>query len=269
MIIPNPAKITVVASILDEVSGDTHDETVLELFNGEVRKTGDRQISYGQRAVDLENITDTGDAIVGTSGTLSYSFRPVDTYDAVQLAPGAGCPQPISVVRAHILGGAALSQQLDAVVSPDNTVSTLMLETRLGTFVRFGGDWQELSSVSAALDDLALVQVGAGAVTVYDAAEAARTTVSVFDLPVPSSNDPTIMIEPEETVPGKATGTVSIPVIASAADMGMGIRFGNVHPESRWYVVKRAQALRATAELPSSWGVPPDASINDQVLEMI
>jgi hypothetical protein len=54
-------------------------------------------------------------------------------------------PQPLIAVQAEVLRGGVLAQELDAVVAPDNTVATLMLETGVGTFVRYSGDWQLLS----------------------------------------------------------------------------------------------------------------------------
>jgi hypothetical protein len=255
MIIPNPVKVSVVNQLIDEVTGTHYDDPVAMNIFTDAHLTGENTVVWGQgqRSVTLEDMKYDGDEVSGVYNDQFYRFRQVDTHDAAILAPGAGCPQPISVVRAHILGGGAvLAQQLDAAVAADNTVATLILETGLGTFVRFGGDWQELSSESGALDDLALVQVGSGAVTVYDGAEAARTTVSIFDLPVPSSNDAEIMIEPEETPPGVAP-VASIPTIASAADLDMGVRYGETHPDARWYVMRRAHALNASAVIPAIW----------------
>jgi hypothetical protein len=164
----------------------------------------------------------------------------------------------VRAVRAHILrGGGVLAEQLDAVVAADNTVATLMLETGIGTYVRLGGDWQELSADSTSLDNLSLVQVGAAAVDVYDAAESAGTTVSVFDLPVPSANDPTIMLEPgtaDTTLASLPAEVASaVPPVASVADVEMAVRFAEAFPSARWYVQKRAKAVGASALVPSDW----------------
>jgi hypothetical protein len=134
-----------------------------------------------------------------------------------------------------------------------------MLETGMGTFVRYAGDWQLLRADSGALEDMALVAVGPGALDVWDAADAASTTVSVFDLPVPSA-DGTI-INPEDegldvaTAAAIAASGVQIPQINAPEDLDLGIRFANSHPTARWYVTKRASALGASARLPRHWNV--------------
>jgi hypothetical protein len=90
-----------------------------------------------------------------------------------------------------------LADSLDAVVAADNTVATLMLETGMGTFVRYGGDWQLLRDDSGSLDDMGLVSVAPGALDVWDAADSAGQTISVFDLPL--KGDDGEAINPEDT----------------------------------------------------------------------
>jgi hypothetical protein len=209
-----------------------------------------------QRAFMVPKLVADGQFISTPDGTIR--IRDVDPYDAVQLAPSAGIPQPIEVVRAAVLlGGGNLAQELDAVVAADNTVATLLLETGLGTYVRYSGDWQQLSEDSDSLEDMSLVAVGPGAVDIFDAGDAAGHTVSVFDLPMPSGQDGQLVEpgEPEgdDSVALAASG-VSIPEINQVEDLDLGIRFASAHPAVRWYVQKRAHALDAADRIPASWG---------------
>jgi hypothetical protein len=189
--------------------------------------------------------------------------RSVDPYDALYLA-GAGVPQPVDAVRAHILnGGETLANTLQAVVSPDNSVVTLMLETGVGTYVRYLGSWQQLQDTSQSLEDLELVTVGPGSLQIFDSAQNANTTLSVFDLPTPSASD--AMGDPALTVPGEVpldddSGTLlpvaagaRIPVVAAIEDLDLGLRYASVHPSARWYMAKRAQALGAFDRVPTYW----------------
>jgi hypothetical protein len=71
------------------------------------------------------------------------------------------------------------------------------------------------------------------------------------------------MGEVKETYDLQGTGfepvmasALSIPLIQSKADLSLGIRYGNEVPDSRWYVIKRAEALGASASLPASWSTP-------------
>jgi hypothetical protein len=213
--------------------------------------------------VILTSVEDQGDWIVGTdSDGQTYRFRDLDPHDAVTMS-AAGVPQPLMVVQAHVLRGGALADSLDAVVAGDNTVATLMLETGLGTFVRYGGDWQLLRDDSGSLDDMNLVSVAPGALDVWDAADSAGSTISVFDLPL--KGDDGQPINPEdtsldvETAAAIAASGVSIPSIVAEEDLDLGIRFANAHPEARWYVTKRARALAASARIPAHWNVAPAA----------
>jgi hypothetical protein len=183
-----------------------------------------------------------------------------DENDMIRGVILAGVPQPLAVVQAHVLRGGALADDLDAVVAADNTVATLMLETGLGTFVRYGGDWQLLSDDSGALDDLSLVSVAPGALSVWDAADSAGQTISVFDLPLKGDDGGAINPEPGvdvETAAAIAASGVAIPQIDRVEDLDLAVRFANTHPEARWYVTKRAKALAASGRVPAHWNVAP------------
>lgn len=269
MSLPNPAFATFQMVEVEEVTEDVETSTWNEFLanpqinpveGGLLLKWDANDEVQGVFFKDLEAVGDGtfagGDAVV--------LVRPVDTYDALTLAPLAGVPQPLEVVKAEILrGGGMVATELDALVADDNTVATLMLDTGMGVYVRYAGDWQPISSTSDSLEDLAVVAVGSGAVDVYDAAEGARTTVSIDDLPIATDDDQGNLstIDPTEA-PEELVGDevltasgVNIPIIATAEDIDLGIRYGSTHPESRWYVAKRAKALGVQDQIPEDWGV--------------
>jgi hypothetical protein len=267
---PNPAVLETRFQLMADDVTDTSEEQVIRRYIGGVASgIGDGGVSVGWddldhiRGVILSSVEDQGDWIVGTSAEGQvYKFRPMDPYDAVDMGAGAGVPQPLQVVQAAVIRGGVLADSLDAVVAADNTVATLMLETGMGTFVRYGGDWQLLRDDSGALDDMGLVSVAPGALDVWDAADSAGQTISVFDLPQKGNDGEVVNPEPSvdvETAAAIAASGISIPQIASEEDLDLGIRYANSHPEARWYVSKRARALAASARIPAHWNVVPVA----------
>lgn len=273
MIIPNPAVVTITEPEFDPVTETTDYGTSTLYVAGlsiDPVDNGGFSVNYVDpfdgtvRGFPVPSVTELGDGtIVGPDN--SVIIRAVDSRDAIALMPTVGVAQPIPAIRAEIIrGGGVLATELDAVVAEDNSVVTLMLETGVGTYVRYASDWQLLGPDSTSLEDLSLVAVGPGAIDVYDTAENARTTVSVFELPVPSKRDADLSIEdpselPVDTEnldgePVTAAGAL-IPTIASIQDMDMGLRFAAVHPGARWYVSKRAKALGVSERIPSSWNV--------------
>jgi hypothetical protein len=253
----------------DDVTDTSEEQVIRRYIGGVASGIGDGGVSVGWddldhiRGVILSSVEDQGDWIVGTSAEGQvYKFRPMDPYDAVDMGAGAGVPQPLQVVQAAVIRGGVLADSLDAVVAADNTVATLMLETGMGTFVRYGGDWQLLRDDSGALDDMGLVSVAPGALDVWDAADSAGQTISVFDLPQKGNDGEVVNPEPSvdvETAAAIAASGISIPQIASEEDLDLGIRYANSHPEARWYVSKRARALAASARIPAHWNVVPVA----------
>lgn len=266
---PNPAVMQTTYRIMDDDVTDTFEARVrIRYIGGVAAGVANGGISVGWddedqiQGVILASVEDQGDWVVGTTDYgQEYRFRPLDPYDAVDMGAGAGVPQPLQVVQAAVIRGGALADSLDAVVAADNTVATLMLETGMGTFVRYGGDWQLLRDDSGALDDMGLFSVAPGALAVWDAADSAGQTISVFDLPQKGEGDEVINPEPVdiETTSAIAASGISIPQIEKTEDLDLGIRYGDAHPEARWYVTKRARALAASARIPSHWNVAPVA----------
>lgn len=267
---PDPAVMQTTYRILDDDVTDTVEERVRTRYIGGVAAgVANGGISVGWDDEDqifgviLTSVEDRGDWIVGvTEYGQEYRFRPLDPYDAIDMKAGAGVPQPLQVVQAAVIRGGTLADSLDALVAADNTVATLMLETGMGTFVRYSGDWQLLSDDTGALDDLAVVPVAPNAVQVWDAADGASTTVSIFDLPLVGDDGAPINPEEEtdiETAAAIAASGCSIPQISRIEDLDLAVRYANVHPDARWYVTKRARALSASGKLPAHWNVAPAA----------
>lgn len=272
MILPKAAVAEVVRVERDEVT-DTEDRlppdmiylVEPEVFGSMVAYVGQDQTVRG---MDAPGLISTGRYFSTPDGLIR--IREADPYDAVTLAPGAGVPQPIEAVRAEILqGGGALATELDAVVAGDNTVVTLLLETSTGTYVRYSSDWQRLSDDSTSLEDHALVPVGPAAVDIFDAADAAKHTLSVGELPIPTTNaDGELEILDPQSVSDvaledalAASGAMSaltaagvmIPQIDTEQDLDMALRFAAAHPSARWYVTKMAASLGVIDRVPVEW----------------
>lgn len=270
---PNPAVMEVTYRVVTDPVTDLSEERVgTRYLSGVQAGLGPTGWSVGWddeggeviRGVILSSVTDQGDAIMAvTLDGQTIRFRDLDPYDAVSMS-AAGVPQPLVVVQAEVLRGGVVAEELDAIVAADNTVATLMLETGVGTFVRYSGDWQLLSSDSDALENMSIVAVAASALAVWDAADAASQTLSVFDLPMKTDDGEVVMPESGvdiETAAAMAASGISIPQISTVEDLDLGIRYGNAHPAARWYVTKRASALQASAMIPASWNVAAPAVV--------
>lgn len=251
------------------------EEQVSEFFASEVAwpvdgnyirwTTMDDDEDRRDRAVEYLSVTADGGAynlVLRNGGTAHV--RALDPYDGVKRS-AAQVPQPIDVLQAEALrGGGVVAQELVAVVAPDNTVVTLMLETGIGLYVRFSGDWQLLSSDSVALDDMQLLPVSPASLAVFDAADMANSTLSAFDLPRVETFDNGVQVEVLPEPVGLQTGMpdmggavvasgVVIPTVDTVDDLDVAIRVASANPGARWFVAKRAKALGAEERVPADW----------------
>lgn len=264
MRIPTTAVLTISANPPDDDAPDTvlyatevsyADNTLSWMHNEDTKKT-----------YSVLSAEDDGDSYLFTvEGDEVVRVRALDPYDGVQMSP-ARVPQPVEVLQAGIIrgGGLVMAQELTAVIAPDNTVVTLMLETGLGVYVRFSGDWQLLGSDSEALDGMQVMPVSPSALTVFDAADMSNTTLSAFDLPreesLTSGAEVTVLPEPVgqrlelPDVGGTmvASGTM-IPTVETLDDLDTAIRVASANPAARWFVAKRAIALGAGERVPEEW----------------
>jgi hypothetical protein len=263
MILPNPAHATVTWHTTDPITDQVfiEQQTFFMAFPKIVGETelmweiGDYQLVSRTMTGPMQN---DGLGVVGTTTNgATYRLRPVDPYDALQLSD-AGVPQPVEAIRAAFQGG-SLATELDAVVAPDNTVATLMLDTSVGVYLRFGHSWQLLGPDSTALEDMSLVPVAAGALEVWDAGEASNSRVMVSDFPVKVGDGGVSDIHepsaPDPKMPGAdgsvvASGT-AIPEVMDMEDLAVAVQFGELNPDARWFIEKRAKALGARKPV---WG---------------
>jgi len=274
MRVPNPAIIEVTIHRTDPVTSARYDTTSIRYGANVEIQTGDNGLMLvwdededNTRGTFISEPVDMGGGVLTATAIFSnpeaadetLRIRPLDPYDAVTMAPDAGVPQPLAVVEAHIMRGGMLALQLDAVVAPDNTVVTLIIETGMGAYVRYDGEWILLPEGNTALDDMSLVQVAPSALAVWDAGDASGTTVSVADLPTKTQGEvETIEMPGEVPAPLEQETAVvaagnSIPSVNRAEDLPIAVRYAIMHPDSRWYVVKRAHALGALDKIPQEW----------------
>jgi len=275
MLAPNPAVIEVIIHRVDPITSAPYDTTSVRYGADVELQTGENGLMLvwdegdELRGVVISEPVDEGGGVLTATAVFSdpaapdetIRIRPLDPYDAITLAPDAGVPQPLTVVEAHILRGGMLALQLDAVVAPDNTVVTLIIETGMGPFVRYDGEWIALPEGNTTLDDMSLVQVAPSALAVWDAGDASGKTISVADLPtklfggeaeiiqMPGEDQPAVG-EPEEAV---VAAGANIPSVNRVDDLPVAVRYAITHPDSRWYVVKRAKALGALDKIPQEW----------------
>lgn len=205
------------------------------------------------------SLEEDGQALSGPilgSRTDVLTIRPLDPYDGLVLSE-ARVPHPLAVLNAQVLyGGNMTANELAAVVAADNSVVTLLLETGLGTYVRFLGEWQLLTPDSESLDNCEFLTVSPGALTIFDKADAANVSLTSSDLPrvVDGQNilpDDLLPEAPLETM--KAAAGSQIPLIASAGDIPAAIDVARLYPEMRWYVARRAKALGSGHLIPAGW----------------
>lgn len=257
MILPNPAHVTASWDSIDPITDQVfHERNTFYMVSPKL--VGDTELMWEIEDYQLISRTlgspmqNDGLSVVGTTiEGVTYRLRPVDPYDALELSE-AGVPQPVEAIRAAFLGG-SLATELDAVVAADNTVATLMLETSVGIYLRFGHSWQLLGPESTALEDMSLVPVAAGALEVWDAGEASNSRVMVSDFPVKTGSGGVENIHepsaPDPKMPGAdgsvvASGT-AIPEVMDLEDLAVAIHFGETNPDARWFIEKRAKALGA------------------------
>lgn len=265
--VPSPMKVGVVEIEDEEEVVTTHFARDISFSMMSLLWTdSDMPDDIATKATPYLAATDTGRHIELTLADGSYArVRALDPYDGVRRSR-AGVPQPLEVLQAEIQrSGGVVAQELNAVVAADNSVVTLILETGIGTYVRFSGDWQQLSPDSTALEDTYLLEVSPEALTLFDGADMANTTLSAFDLPrmetLPSGEQVRLTPEPVGLESSNsllsegvlvAAGT-SIPTVDTLDDLGVAIRYAKVNPGARWYVTKRARILGASSMIPSDW----------------
>lgn len=211
------------------------------------------------RLIDIRDIdVDVQGRLTGTTAPLGLGMvvRATIEDDSVTLPSMPGYPLPVPVIIAT-LSGENMDTHIEALVEDDGYVSTLLLVTDLGLYMRYSSTWIALRDVGL-IDGLNSMPVGDGAVDVYDAADELGQQVNVDGLPsderdrasaghliVADSAPRTFLAKPVT-----ASAMATLPVIDTLEQLTAAIDTADADETLRWYVEKRAQALGAEVHLP-------------------
>jgi hypothetical protein len=158
-------------------------------------------------------------------------------------------PLPVEIIGA-LMKGTTDTPNLSAAVDTNGDVHTMILETGLGLYARYGGVWIRMTDLSP-IEQLDIVDTDPNDLTLYDEADQAGNMLSYRDLnPIDAPAPAAIQAEPVMASVPAPTATI---VVASAADLPDAVQWGQTHPESRWYIARRWKALGGTetgVELP-------------------
>jgi hypothetical protein len=215
---------------------------------------------YSNRMVDIGQIDlDIPGMLTGVTAPSGYgiTIRPVEDDDCVGMMGMPDFPCPAVVVGA-IIAGENMDTHIEAMVESDGFVSTLMLVTDVGLWLRYSSGWIKLNDVSL-IDGLGAVNVEGGSVDLYDAADRAGKQLPISSLPGSGEN----ASGPYYTdiyVAANASMTFTEPVTASMATVSVKIDTVRDLPGAveaaasdesiRWYVERRARALDPEYPLP-------------------
>jgi hypothetical protein len=203
-------------------------------------------------------------AITAESG-FPITVRNVEEDDTVAQEGYPSFPLPVQVIRS-ILSGQNMDNHLEALVGDDGFVNTMLLVTDVGLFVRYSSNWLRVYDVSP-ISNLNSVEVADEALDLYDAADNSGNMVPIASLPGPEKTTGTNQVSTPMTVtvgPGvqmtfsteqeqvAVTASMAhIPIRIDDADDLPGAIAAAANDESlRWYVTRRARALRYEGELP-------------------
>lgn len=157
-------------------------------------------------------------------------------------------PLPVEIIGG-ILTDAIQPPTIAAAIDNEGDVHTMILETAVGLYARYASLWIRMTDISP-IEQLDIVDVPADDLEIYDQADQAGQTTNIrylhpIDRPAPSAV--------ATTSPVATTAAVTTPTlvtITSAADIPDAVVFAQAHPESRWYVARRAKALGWAEPLP-------------------
>ncbi len=186
-------------------------------------------------------LDDSGDKVV---------LRPTRPDDAAASPMfSLGIPLPVEIIGAFMTGTIS-EPSISAAVDDEGDVHTMILETGTGLYARYSRQWILLSDISP-IESLDIVDVPGSDLEHYDMADDVGKVISIRDLspinpPAASATGPS-RAEPPPAVTASASAMI---VVASAADIPEAIAWAEGHPESRWYVARKAQALGWAAPMP-------------------
>lgn len=215
---------------------------------------------YSNRLIDIGEVkVDVPGRLEGVTSPSGYGIvvRAVEDDDCTGMPglPEFPCP---AVVIGALLAGENMDTHLEALVEDDGFVSTLMLVTDVGMWLRYSGSWIKLNDITL-IDGMGTIDVDAGAVDLYDAADRAGHQLPISSLPGPTANT----VGPYYTdiyVAANAQRTYTDPLTASMAvinvkvdtvrDLPGAVEAAEKDESIRWFVEKRARALDPEYPLP-------------------
>jgi len=249
--------------IVQEVDGTEHytissNVEMLDDLGGLGMKAVSYMTSVGAVHVDLADYDLKPGLVLGrTEGGARVTARGYVPEDAVMAEglPGYSIPTP---VMAGMLSGENGTMRLEALCEDDDYVSTVMLVTDVGLYLRYSGAWWDLPSVDV-IDGLNSVEIPEGALDLYDAADQGGRQLHIGSFPPlddsagqVSSEEPYVQaaLLTDSLVAAATIEDVELPIISSRRELLIAIPIGERYPSIRWYIEKRRTALEPGVGLP-------------------
>lgn len=192
-----------------------------------------------------------GKAVTGVDLTV----RAIEPEDGM-IGLGRSCPLPVGAISAAIRGESVPG--LQALTDDDGDVVTLMCLTDDGLWTRFSGLWNYVppGQDPDPLDGLCVFDVDDLALEPFDQADKAGQQISIAALPLGPNeslegiNLPANAVVAAAEVLLDAVVESPLPTIRRVEDLPAAIDAAAFNPELRWYIERRAAALRSDIKLP-------------------
>lgn len=174
-----------------------------------------------------------------------------DAVAAVTTAGGPRVPMPLAVLSDLLESDGSQMPKLWAMSDNDGFVTTMMLDSGAGLYVRASGGWHRIVDADV-IDGLTVTEVDDSSLDMFDQFDRAGQMVALSAMYNGSSNVPgEIRTEGSSATPATAPDVVKeVPIIASAADMADAVLAAGDDEGLQWYVECRALALGLEVELP-------------------
>jgi hypothetical protein len=250
---------TVIAQAIDGTESyiiSSHVE-MLDNYGGLGMKAISYQTESGAAHIDLADYDLKPGLVLGrTASGARITARGYVPEDAVPTSGLPGYSIPV-VVMAGILSGENGTMRLEALCEDDDYVSTVMLVSDVGLYLRYSGAWWDLPSVDV-IDGLNSVEIPEGALDLYDAADQGGRQLHISSFPpldeaagAASSEEPYIQAALTDSLVAAATiEDVELPVISTRRELLVAIPVAEQYPSIRWYIEKRRTALEPGVTLP-------------------
>lgn len=207
---------------------------------------------YDSKQFDVGEILNKSDQemrIISTSGRLIIvrPTRPEDAAISGQFTQPYDLP--VEVIGAIMTSAIPSDTNLTAAIDDEGDVHTCLLETNLGLFARYGGQWIKITD-TAAIEHLNVVDIADDDLNLYDEADINGQMVNITAM-TPTEREVTEVIQ-EPAQPVTASVPTRAVVVASLDDVPGAIRYAESEEGrgSRWYVARRAKALGWTDPMP-------------------